>query len=161
MYFKATEELIKAVSPYVVQENITESYFEVGSKKTDHVVLESKNNVGFEVVDNEIVIFWLNEHTHFEDYSSQPNEGEDKYIDRAKEFLIKLFRFQIRRIELRKRDKVYLTKYYIVYDDGREDEFIGGFSVGFITRINPFVKKLRTETIIQFNKNKGEFLTLN
>ena len=55
-----------------------------------------ENNVSFEVLDNEIIVFYFTDHYHFEDYSSELEEGEDDYIKRAKDFLIELFENQIK-----------------------------------------------------------------
>ena len=38
--------------------------------KSDLVTIDAENQVGFEVFDNEIIVYYFTDHYHFEDYSS-------------------------------------------------------------------------------------------
>ena len=74
MNFKITNELIDTIKPYTENAIITLSTDNKDWKdrdyKSDFVTIDEKNNFGFEVFDNEIIVFYFTDHYHFEDYSS-------------------------------------------------------------------------------------------
>ena len=84
MNFEITNELIDTIKPYT--ENVTVKIstdnkdWKGRDYKSDFVTIDEKNNVGFEVFDNEIIVFYFTDHYHFEDYSSELEDGEDDYI---------------------------------------------------------------------------------
>ena len=86
-------KLVETLKPYTENSNI-----EISSD-LNLVMVDSENNVGIEVFDNEIIIYYFTDHYHFEDYSSELEEGDKDYVERAKCFLKELFEEQIRRIE--------------------------------------------------------------
>ena len=55
-------------------------------------------------------MFYFTDHYHFEDYSSELEDGADDYIKRAKDFLTKLFENQIKYIEIYKGKKLATEK---------------------------------------------------
>ena len=127
--------------------------------KSDLVTIDAENQVGFEVFDNEIIVYYFTDHYHFEDYSSELEDGQEDYIERAKSFLKELFEYRIRHIEYYKGKSLSSEKYFILYPDGREDECIGNTWFGFSKFINPFGKRTVKSTTWQFDKSKGIFTT--
>ncbi len=154
MNFKATEELLRVLAPYTDNSDIT---VDSESKNSDFVMIDEKHNVGFDVMDNEIIVFYFTDHYHFEDYTSEPADDENDYIKRAKEFLIELFRYKLRHIEYYKGKSLASEKYYIIYDDGRDEEYLGGTWLGLSKLINPFGKKTSQSTTWQYDRSKGCF----
>ncbi len=160
MNFEITNELLTSVKPYIENATITISTDNKDLKgrayKSDFLTIDDKNNVGFEVFDNEIIVFYFTDHYHFEDYSSELEDGADDYIKRAKDFLTELFENQIKYIEIYKGKKLATEKYYFIYSDHTEER-IGGTWWGLERFLNPFAKKTEKQTIYKFNKDKGCF----
>ena len=160
MNFEITNELIDTIKPYT--ENVTVKIstdnkdWKGRDYKSDFVTIDEKNNVGFEVFDNEIIVFYFTDYYHFEDYSSELEDGEDDYIKRAKDFLIELFENQIKYIEIYRGKKLATEKYYLVYSDNSEER-IGGTWWGLERFLNPFAKKAEITTFYKFNKLSGCF----
>ena len=163
MNFETTSTLLKVLKPYIESSivNISTDNKDWRNRcyKSDFVTIDAKNHVGFEVFDNEVIAFYFTDHYHFEDYSSELQEGEDNYIERAKSFLKELFENKIRHVEFYKGKSLSSEKYFIMYHDGREDECIGNTWFGLSKFINPFGKKTVHSTIWQYDKSKGVFTT--
>jgi len=161
--FEITSVLLEALKPYL--EN---SVVDISTKNkdwlnrdynSDLVTIDANNQVGFEVFENEIIVYYFTEHYHFEDYSSELLEGQDDYIERAKVFLKELFEYEIRHIEYYKGKNLYCEKYFVLYPDGSEDNCIGNTWQSFLKFINPFGKKSVISKSWHFNKSKGVFTT--
>lgn len=102
MIFSATKTLIDTVCKYVSLEKLnvksdTSNSFFGAEYDADFVEIstESSNTFSFEVSENEIIIFLFDDHIHFEDYTSDLADGEPDYVQRADEFLNKLFTLPI------------------------------------------------------------------
>ncbi len=149
MQFQATSEILEVLKPYLGNANV--------SVNDDFVMIDEKNHVGFDIMENEIIVFYFTDHMHFEDYTSELEEGEDDYIKRAKDFLIELLQYTIRHDEFFKGKKKSLEKYYMLYDDGREEDYLGATWFGLSTFINPFGRKSSKSTTWTFDKEKGCF----
>lgn len=160
MNFEITTELLETIKSYIEKANTTiateNKDWKGRNYKSDFVTIDEKNNVGFEVFDNEIIVFYFTDHYHFEDYSSELQDGDDNYIKRAKDFLNELFENQIKYIEIYKGKKLATEKYYFIYSDNTEER-IGGTWWGLERFLNPFAKKIEKTTIYKFNKDKGCF----
>ena len=160
MNFTLTSEILEAIKQYAENAIITITSENNDSKrgdyKSDFVILDEENNVGFEVLDNEVIIFYFTDHCHFEDYSSEIQDGEDDYVKRAKVFLTELFENKIKYIAIYKGKKLAIEKYYFIYSDNTEER-IGGTWWGLNRLFNPFAKKKETITMYKFNKDKGCF----
>ena len=160
MNFEITNELIDTIKPYTENATVTISTenndWKGRAYKSDFITIDDKNNVGFEVFDNEIIVFYFTDHYHFEDYSSELEDGDDDYIKRAKFFLIELFENQIKYIEIYKGKKLATEKYYLIYSDNTEER-IGGTWWGLERFLNPFAKKVEKITIYKFDKANGCF----
>lgn len=163
MNFETTSMLLDTIKPYIMNAvvDITTENRDWRNRKykSDFVCFDAKNNVGFEVFDNEIMAFYFTDHCHFEDYSSELQEGEENYIERAKSFLKDLLEYKIRHVEYYKGKTLSSEKYFILYNDGRGDECIGNAWFGLSKFINPFAKKSIHSTTWQFDKSKGVFTT--
>ena len=81
MNYETTKELLEVIDQYIENANITistENQDWKGEKyESDFVTIDEKNSVGFEVFDNEIIVFYFTDHCHFEDYSSDLEDGDD------------------------------------------------------------------------------------
>lgn len=159
--FETTSILLEFLKPYIdnsiVDISTDNKDWRNREYKSDLVIIDAKNNVGFEVFDNEIIVFYFTDHCHFEDYSSELQSGQDNYIERAKSFLKELFEYKILHVEYYKGKSLYSEKYYIMYIEGREYECIGKTWFGLLKFINPFGRKAVHSTIWQFDKSNGIF----
>ncbi len=164
MNFETTKIVLKSLKTYVddsvIKISTTDNKDWINRDyRSDFVTIDEKHHVGFEVLENEIIVFYFTDHCHFEDYTSGINDGEDNYIERAKQFLKELLEYKIRHTELYKGKTLSSEKYFIIYNDGREDECIGSTWYGLSKFINPFGKKTIHTTTWQFDKSKGLFTT--
>lgn len=161
MNFETTARLLDALKPYIensiVDISTENKDWRNRNYKSDLVTIDAKNQVGFEVFDNEIIAYYFTGHYHFEDYTSELEEGQEDYMERAKSFLKELFEYQIRHIEYYKGKSLASEKYFIIYPDGREDECIGNTWFGFSRFINPFGKRSVKSATWQFDQSKGIF----
>lgn len=157
MNFKITKEILGSLTPYINADKIrisTENKDWKGKPyKSDFVTIDSTNDVGFEVFENEIIVFYFTDHMHFEDYST---EEEYNYIFRAKEFLTNLFTARLRCIETYKGKKLAKDNYYFVYDN-KDDEPIGGTIWSLSSLHNPFTKKSQKSTTWFYDRDIGIF----
>lgn len=153
MDHEVTRQLLDVLKPYTdnVKLKIT------SEKDSDFVTIDKYRNVGFEVFDNEIIVFYFTDHCHFEDYTSDLQDGQQNYVERAKEFLRNLFQHRIRHTRHYKGKRLYSEKYFIVYGDGLKDEYIGGIWHGLEYFINPFSKKSIHNITYQFDQTIGRF----
>ena len=160
MNFKITNELIDTIKPYIENATVTISSDNKDWKgrdyKSDFVTIDANNNVGFEVLENEIIVFYFTDHCHFEDYSSELQDGEDDYAQRAKKFLIDLFTNEIRYVSVYKGKKLFCEKYYFACPDGTIER-IGGTWWGFAKFLNPFAKKIENTTVYKYDKANQTF----
>ncbi len=162
MNFKTTSWLIEELKPYIKHETIMIGFENEDCNKrkikSDYVTVDKTNDVGFEVLDNEIIAYCFTDHYHFEDYSSELQDGEDDYTKRARDFLIKLFTTKLQHLEIYEGKRLYSEKYYFIYDDSSK-EYIGGTWFGFAKLINPFAKKTVKCSTWFYDKQKGMFTT--
>lgn len=160
MNFEITNELLETIRPFIQNANIMISNEHKDWKgrdyKSDIVTIDEKNNVRFEVYDNEIIVFYFTSHQHFEDYSFDL-ENNDDYLKRAKEFLVELFENEIKYVEKYKGRKILTEEYYFVYSKNEEESISGTIFSGLLRFLNPFVKKKESTTIYKFNTSKGCF----
>ena len=160
MNHKATAILLGAIDPYVKNSNVEISKESTKgfrpNNSSDFVVIDKRNNVGFEVFENEIIVYYFTDHQHFDDYIGEVEDGDEDYIKRAEEFLIQLLTNRIRHIEYYKGKKKYSEKYYFIYDN-KNDEDLGGTWYGLSRVINPFAKKSSQSKTWQFDVSKGIF----
>ena len=157
MNFEITKNILDALSPYINAEKVnisTENKDWKGNPyKSDFITIDSINNVGFEVFENEIIVFYFTDHIHFEDYSC---EEEYDFLTRAKEFLKELFTTRLRHIETYKGKKLFKDFYFFTYDD-KSDKKIGCTVWSFISLLNPFAKRSEKRTTWIYEKEIGQF----
>lgn len=140
MQFQATSEILEVIKPYIGNANV--------SINDDFVMIDKKNHVGFDVMENEIIVFYFTNHSHF---------GEGDYIKLAKGFLLELFQYTIRHDEFFKGKEKSLEKYYIEYGDGREDKELGTTYFLISKFLKLFGRKSSKSTFWMFDKEKGCF----
>lgn len=155
MDFEATLTLINALRSFLEHTSVHNE----SNGKSDLVIIDEVNNVGFEVFKDEIIVFYFTDHEHFEDYTSELREGQEDYIMRAKAFLLELFTYKIRHIKYFKGSTLSSEKYFLLYDDGRDDVCIGNTWFGLSSFINPFGKKSERSITWMFDREKGMFTT--
>lgn len=154
-----TRELMETVQEFCNLDMIAVSTENVdwrgNAYKSDVVTLDVEHNIGFEVLDNEIIIFYFEDHTHFEDYSSDLQDGEPDYVARAKEFLMKLFAQKIRIEKYYKKNALVKDSYYFILPES--EEYIGGTHWKLFSAL--FCKKsLQKEVRVwEFNKLTKKF----
>lgn len=160
MNYEATERILEKLKPYVDIENLeisTESTDWRGRKyKADYVKLEEKHNVGFEVTDRSIIVFFFTDHQHFDNYSTDENDTD--YIGWAMEFLENLFILPVRHIEKYKGKKMINEKYYFIKDG--QDDYFGGTWYGLVRAFNPFAKKADKNTMWKYDVNTKAFVDI-
>ncbi len=163
MNFETTSILLEAIQPY-----IDNSTVEIATEnkdchnrnyKSDFVSIDAQNHVGFEVFENEVIVFYFTNHSHFKYDSSELQAGEDNYIERAKSFLKELFEYKIQHVAYYKGKILSSEKYFLLYNDGREDECIGNTWFGLSKFLHPFGKKTMHIMTWQFDKSKSAFST--
>lgn len=125
--------------------------------RSDFVTLIEKQNVRFEVFDNEIIVSYFTDHVHFEDYTSELSDSDPDYIHRAIDFLKNLFTLPLKRYDYYKANKLIKDKYCFIKSDGTE-EFIGGCWYGLVSFFNPFAKKKLIASEWRFDKDKKCFV---
>lgn len=162
MNFHTTQTLLDAIKPYFDLDNIKLSTNNKDWKgrpyQSDYVTLIENQNVHFEVFDNEIIVAFFTEHLHFEDYSSDLNDGNPDYIQRAAEFLKQLFTLPIRKFDIYKGKRISGYKYYLLQPDGTEERISASW-YGF-RFLNPFAKKETEITTWQYDTGKKCFTTV-
>lgn len=163
MNYQTTKLLLNDLKEYFSIEEIEISAkngdFKGKQYKSDLVTLIENQDVCFEVFDNEIIVFFFTNHLHFEDHSSGLKEGDPDYIQRAREYLKRLFTLPLRKYDTYKGKKLSCERYYFILPDGTEEQ-AGGVLYGLFRLINPFAKK-RTETATwQYDSGKKCFTTV-
>lgn len=154
MNFEITKEILNSLTPYINADKIsisTESKDWKGKPyESDFVNIDSTNDVGFEVFENEIIVFYFTDHHHF--YA----EEETTFPTLAKEFLTQLLTTRLRCIETYRGKKLVKDNYYFVYDN-KDTESIGGTFWNLRCFLNPFTKKTQKSTTWIYDKEIGQF----
>jgi hypothetical protein len=163
--YPATKELLNIVKELAPNSNIdiscTNKDFRGHEYQSDLVTIDETNHIGFEVLGNEIIVFYFSEHHHFEDYSSTLDEDEPDFIARTKNFLKDLFTCTIRYEKAYKGKTLISERYVFVHDDQTEDCPAGVWIHGLLVRMIPFLHK-RTEYILwQYDIQRGVFVKVN
>lgn len=127
MIFSATKTLTDTVCKYVPLEKLNVKFdtfksFFGAEYDADFVEIltESSDTFSFEVSENEIIIFFFNDHIHFEDYAFDLEDGEHDYVQRADEFLNKLFTLPIEIHSTFKGNKNVSSESFFITEKGRE-----------------------------------------
>lgn len=159
MNYKVTEEILSAIRPICDLNNI---YISIENKdwrgktyKSDYVTIIDGHNIGFEVFDNEIIVFYFVGHCHFEDYSSM-NKNNKNYVSRAIDFIIKLFTLPVLYVKISKGRKVKCEEYFFMMQNGQE-ESLSGPSYQLLSS-NPFAREITTKVTWQYDKITGDFI---
>lgn len=164
MNYQITKQLLDVVSSYFdlskIKISTENNDFKGRPYKSDFVTLIEENDVYFEVFDNEIIVAYFNNHLHFEDYTSELEEGEPDFIQRAKEFLSQLFTLPILIVEKYKGKTLVSEKYYFLMPDGKR-ECIVCIWHGLVKIFNPFTKKTVLKTLWHYDIKKGHFIKEN
>lgn len=158
MIFEITQALLDEVKQYFENTDIKISAHD-NSSNSDYVMLIESQNIGFEVFENEIIVYYFNDHIHFEDYSSTTDEDEPNYVERAKIFLNKLFTLTIKVCEIYKGNKKSSERYCFITPDVKE-EVMGNIWYGLCRLINPFAKKKSVITIWRFDNHNKCFIEI-
>lgn len=131
MIYSTTRKILEELSPFISEDGLeaTEELHEKedgsGTETGDKIFLDKKNNVWFEVFENEIVLFYFTDHEHFDDYMTPPADGEPNYIERATDFLKRLLSLRLKKTDTVKGSDMLRVEYAFIDGDGNE-EFLGG-----------------------------------
>lgn len=165
MNFKVTEKLISITNKFINADNYiiqTERHKDYqGIEYTaDYVeiISDTHNSVGFEVTEDEIIVFFFTDHAHFNDYGMDLKDNEPDYIERAAEFLEKLFILPIERKYTVKGTTVVREESLFILSQ-TEKESCAGVTFCFSGIKNIFKKKRRVIEVKQFDKELGNFTT--
>lgn len=132
MNFESTQRLLDVASNYVKTENI--SIESDGNKDWKgrkyiaddvEIIKEEPNQISFEVTEKEIIIFFFTDHVHFEDYSSDLDNSDADYVERAITFLEKIFTLPIETRYTTKGDKIIRNESYFVLSNGEKESCAG------------------------------------
>ncbi len=159
MNFDVTNELLDTLKPYVENAKVTvcteNRDWRNHPEKSDYV--EIGEQFSFKVFENEIIVFYFTNHDHFEDYTSELEPGAPDYIQRAKDFLIEIFQYRIKHVEVYKGKKLAYEKYLMIRPDDTEDWMIHHIYHGLLRTLNPFLHEREVVHIWKFDKAKGCF----
>ncbi len=153
MNYPLTENLVA-----LIMEIAPNSRVVTDSTHDDLVMVDETNHIGFEVFENEVIVFYFSEHHHFEDYSSYLEDGEPNYADRVQEFLKDLFTCTIRHEKTYKGKTLIAERYVFVYEDKTEDCPAGVWIHGLLVRLNPLLKKSTESVFWKYDMQSGVFL---
>jgi hypothetical protein len=160
MNFETTNLILEKLKQYIDINDLEVSLESINYKnvkyKADFITIDKENNVGFEVIERSIIVFYFSEHTHFDNFITDENDTE--YINHAIEFLENLFTLSIRHVETYKGKKLYYERYFFVKVN--EDECFGGSWYGLVRLFNPFAKKSSKTTIWQYSVDLKKFQPL-
>ena len=160
--FIATEKIVEFTdkfipkSQYVVQTDGHKDY--LGRSYTaDYVeiIKQSPCHIAFEVVENEIIIFYFGDHIHFEDYSSELEQGMPNYVDRAIEFLEMFFRYPIERRYTSKGNKVVRDESILIVSEKKQERICVTYSGAGLK--NLFKKRVETVKRYAFDDETKSF----
>lgn len=161
MNFEITATLLDLLAPYVEQSDISvyaqNMDLPCGYHKSDYVIIDKRNHVGFEILEKEIIVFYFTGHRHFKDNPSEAKNGNSTYVQRATAFLMDLFTQRIRHLEYYKGNTLYSEKYFILYSDKKDSKCIE--NTHFAKFINIFKKRRKESTTWQFDPTYGVFTT--
>lgn len=161
MNYCETQKLLDIIYKYLPAESLfvqTENTDWRGRKyKSDFVNVLESDNIGFEVFENEIIIFYFTDHVHFEDYTLD-GEPEKNYTERAESFLKKLFTLPIERCYTKKGDKVVRDESFFVVSETEKESCTGVCLSPSLKNI--FRKAIHVQETKKFNMQKGCFITI-
>ncbi len=128
MNFQSTSKLIAVADKYIKCDNYTvkteghKNYRGIDYTADFVEIINAPNNsVSFEVTENEIIIFFFSDHVHFSDYELEVEKGAPDYVDRAVEFLEKLFTLPIEREYTVKGDKVVRDESFFIISKAEKE----------------------------------------
>lgn len=157
MKYQVTQELLDVLRKFMPL--VTESQDHSGGE-TDFVSIDDGNHVGFEVFEDEIIVFFFSTHRHFTDSYFALEEGAPDYIERAKAFLTDLLSCTVTRQKEFRGNVPIREKIIFTYPDGTTDEPAGVTVHISLAYLIPFLQK-RTETRSwKFDKEKAYFVPL-
>ncbi len=165
MNYETTNELLDAIRSYIKNSNIQIKTFNKDWRgeeyRTDYILIDEENNVGFEVFENEVIVYFFSEHLHIEDYTWTVEDGVPEYIARAKVLLIDLLTCTIRYEKTYKGKTLMEEHYILVYEDGTEECPAGRCVHSLLVRLVPFLSKSVETQEWRFDIAKGGFVELS
>ncbi|MBQ7344442.1 MAG: hypothetical protein IJW45_00075 [Oscillospiraceae bacterium] len=123
--------------------------------RSDFVVIEPEHKIGFEVFHNEIIVFYFNDHRHFEDYSNDLADDGPDHVQRAIEFLRRFFTSPLRSLEKRKGKHIIRSEWFFLLPDGRKESIAGPWIERIFT--NPFIRPSISLTNWHYDRSRGRF----
>ena len=162
MNFLVTERIIDftdkfiSKSQYTVQTEGHKDYLgKVYTADYVEIIVQPPYQIAFEVVENEITIFYFDDHIHFEDYSSQLEEGMPNYVDRAIEFLEKIFKYPIEQRKTLKGNKVIRDETLFITSENEKESICVTYSCAGLR--NLFKKRIKTVKRFAFDVETKSF----
>ncbi len=165
MNFEATKRLLDVVSSYIPIENLTvKSDGNIDWRGRAYIadfveiIKEGSNQISFQVTEKEIIVFFFTDHIHFEDYSSASENNDPNYVERAMEFLKKLFTFPVELRYTTKGDKIIWSESYFVLPNA-EKESCAGITLCLAGFKNIFKKRVKHMEVKSFDNHIGNFVS--
>lgn len=162
MNYPITEDLLTIIKEFAphsdIQMETTQTTLRGNVYKSDYILIDKKNNVGFEVFENGIIVYYFSEHCHFDDESFSLEEDAPDYMVRAKELLKKLLTCTIR-CEKTYRGKTLTKEQYILVNEDKSEECPAGVWVhSILIRLVPFLKKHTDMQSWKYDVQTGVFV---
>lgn len=113
---------------------------------SDFVILNKSDNIGFEVFEDEIRVFYLREHTHIGVIYGMK---ETEIVEDAVDLIKKVLTSKLKYIQVFKGKKLLKESHYFLINDLWEKQSTTSYSL--VNCINPFAKKTIKETEWEFS----------
>lgn len=164
MNYRITEDLLNAVYKLVPPGNVkitcTNKDWRGREYQSDLVMIDEENQVGFEVFENEIIVYFFTEHLHFEDYASSGDDDEPTFVERMEGFLTDLLTCTLR-CEKQYKGNVLIRERWVLIHEDQTEECPAGVTVHrLLIRLIPFLRKRVESSLWKFDMQKGIFVAI-
>lgn len=149
--FDATKRILSKISRYISVDSVcveqTTAYY---GNAVELVTVSEEVNVGFEAAEESVIFYFFSDHVHFDDYTSELEEGDPDFLTRAEAFVDDLFTRPIHRRYTRKGTRVVYDQSWFVRENGTEESVAGVTLCGPGWK-NLFQPKERFDELWQFD----------
>lgn len=150
--FQLTEKILSAIRDVCNPDRITITTQQTDWRgrpyQADHVVLEPEHGVSFEVRGADIIIFAFDDHCH-------PADAAEAAACLRRYFTLPLIKQEVHKGRQRIR-----REWFFRLEDGRRESITGPWLEGGLF-INPFARRIVTQTTWQYLKQAGQFVSIH
>ncbi len=162
MRHSLTREIIKSIQKYLkdgtVSVGVRSTEWHDRNHESDKIVIDNDSSVGFEVFEDEIIVYFFSDHYHYEDYSYVLDEDDPTFSERATALIKGLLTSTVSLERTFKGSHLVSERYIFIDSDGKNASPIGAWKHHFFLRINPFVQKRIETKTWRYNKETGKFV---